>query len=140
MLFCFARIKITTHNTAAKKKTQKQAETLRIKNENKFLYGKKQLNTELYHKHIQSANNWQHIWPNIEQSINQKLQREMVEIHKTQKQKIQTFSKTKTTDTKNNDNSYSRVVNTTDTQFTKEEIHLINKGLNTSYTINRKTG
>jgi hypothetical protein len=46
---------------------------------------------------------------------------ERVEIHKTQQQKIQTLSKTKTTDTKNNDNSNSRVVNTTDTQFTKEE-------------------
>jgi hypothetical protein len=125
----YARIKIPTHNTAAKK-TQKQAQPLRIKNEIKFLYRKKQqLNTQLYHKHIQSGNNWQHIWPNIEQSINQKLQREMVEIHKTQQQKIQTLSKTKTTDTRNNDNSYPRVVNTTDTQFTKEDIHLLHKGL-----------
>jgi hypothetical protein len=78
---------------------------------------------------IQSANNWQHIWPNIEESINQKLQREMEEIHKTQQQKIKTLSKTKTTDTKNKDNSYPRVVNTTDTQFTEEEIYLLNKGL-----------
>jgi hypothetical protein len=118
-----------TNTQHSSQKNTKISTNTKNKNEIKFLYRKKQLNTELYHMHIQSASNWQHIWHNIEQSINQKLQREMVEIHKTQQQKIQTLSKTKTTDTKNKDNSYPGVVNTTDTQFTKEEIHLLNKGL-----------
>jgi hypothetical protein len=62
----------------------------------------------------------------------------MEEIHKTQQQKIQTLSKT--TDTKNKDNSYPRVVNTTDTQFTKEKIHLLNKGLQYNLHHKQKTG
>jgi hypothetical protein len=49
-----------------------QAETLKVKNETKFVYRKKQLNTALYYTHIHNANNWQHIRTNIEQSINSK--------------------------------------------------------------------
>jgi hypothetical protein len=57
----YAQMKIRTHNIAAKK-TQIQAQTLRIKNEIRFLYKKKQqLNKELYllqirHSVIQNSN------------------------------------------------------------------------------------
>jgi hypothetical protein len=74
---------------------------LRIKNEIKFLYKKKQqLNRELHHPHIQNANTWKHTWNNTEQSINQKLQGDMKIIHQKQQQmhnlsKSQTVNKTK---------------------------------------------
>jgi hypothetical protein len=45
--------------------------------------------------HIQNANKWQHTWTNVEQSINQKLQREMEEIHKKQQQKIHNLTTSK---------------------------------------------
>jgi hypothetical protein len=74
-----AQIKIPTNNEAAKK-TLIQAETLRIKNEIKFLYIKKQQNTQLYRIHIYNANIWQQTWINIYQSINLKLQDGMTKI------------------------------------------------------------
>jgi hypothetical protein len=64
----YACIKLPTNNEAARR-TQTQAQTLRIK-EIKFLYKKKQLHTQLYHAHLQNANTWQHTRNNIEQSIN----------------------------------------------------------------------
>jgi hypothetical protein len=58
----YARINIPTYNNAAKK-TQAQVQTLRIKNEIKFLYKKEQqLNIKLYHAHIHNANIWQNTW------------------------------------------------------------------------------
>jgi hypothetical protein len=58
-------------------KRQTQAQTLRIKNGIKFLYKKKQLNTQLNHTHMHNANTWQQTCANTEQSINHKLQQEM---------------------------------------------------------------
>jgi hypothetical protein len=61
----YAHIIIETNNEALKK-TQIQAQTLRIKNEIKFLYKEKQLNAQLYHNHINNINTWQKICINIE--------------------------------------------------------------------------
>jgi hypothetical protein len=63
----------TEHNTKIRTNSHKnsqhfrgsetQTRTLRIKNEIKFLYKKKQhLNKELYNLHIQNANEWGNIW------------------------------------------------------------------------------
>jgi hypothetical protein len=58
----YVRIKVPTYNNAAKK-TQAQAQTLRIKNEIKFIYKKEQqLNIKLYHAHIHNAKIWQNTW------------------------------------------------------------------------------
>jgi hypothetical protein len=55
----YAQIKIPI-NIEAAKKTLSQARALRIKNEIKFLYKKKQnLNIQLYHIHVHNANIWQ---------------------------------------------------------------------------------
>jgi hypothetical protein len=52
--------KTLTHNIAAKK-TQTQAQKLRIKNEIKFLYkNNQQLNKDLYYVHIQNINTWKY--------------------------------------------------------------------------------
>jgi hypothetical protein len=124
----YARIKLPTYNTAAKK-TQTQAQILRIKNEIKFLYIKKQqLNKELYHSHILNANIWQQTWANIEQAIHEKLQQEMTRIHQKQQQKISNLEKSQTTSTTNS-SSYPRVINYSNTQFTQDEILLLSKGM-----------
>lgn len=69
--YAMAQIKIPK-NTEAQKKTLTYALTLRIKNETKFLYKKKQqINTLLYYIH--NVNTWQQTWISIEQSINLKL-------------------------------------------------------------------
>jgi hypothetical protein len=60
----YAQIHIKTANTSeAAKHTETQTRILRIKNEIKFLYKKKQhLNKQLYDLHIQNANEWGNIW------------------------------------------------------------------------------
>jgi hypothetical protein len=84
----YEQIKIPINNEAAEK-ILSQTRTLRIKNEITFLYKKKQsLNIQLYHIHIHYANIWQQTWKNIEQSINQKLQVEMKNVHHRQQRKI----------------------------------------------------
>jgi cobalamin biosynthesis protein CbiD len=89
----YAHIKTQTYNIAARK-TQIQAQTLRIKNEIKCLYKKiQQINKELYYTHIQSANILKSVWNNIEQSINKKLQEEMKTIYEKQQQKIRNLFK-----------------------------------------------
>jgi hypothetical protein len=84
----YAYVKIPTNKNEAARRTQTQAQTLRIKNEIKFLHKKKQLNTQLYYAHIQNANTWQHTWNNIEQSINKKLKQEMEKVYLKQQQKF----------------------------------------------------
>jgi hypothetical protein len=87
----YVHIKTLAHNIAAIKT---QTQTLRIKNEIKFLYKRKQqLDKELYYIHIQYTNTWKYTWNNIEQSINQKLQNKMKIIHEKQQQKIHKLSK-----------------------------------------------
>ena len=90
----YVNMKLPLNNEAAKK-TQKQAQTLRIRNEIKFLYKKKQqLNIQLYHAHIYNANIWQQTWDNIEESINHKLQQEMKIVYLIQQEKLTHMNKT----------------------------------------------
>lgn len=50
---------------------------IHIKHEIKFLYHKKQqIKKELYKTHIQVANQQKNIWQNIEESINEKLNKD----------------------------------------------------------------
>jgi hypothetical protein len=126
----YAFIKIPTTNEAAKKTKKKQAQTLGIKNEIKFLYKKKQqLNLQLYQAHINIANIWQKIWSNIEQSIEEKLKQEMEKVYMKQQQKIANMMRTQTTNTTNNNTKHSSVENYTNIQFTHNEFQLLNKGL-----------
>ena len=132
----YASTKLPINNEAAKK-TQTQAQTLRIKNEIKFLYKKKQqLNTQLYHAHIHNANIWQQTWDSIEKSINHKLQQEMKKVYLKQQEKLTHMNKIQNTGKINNNVNYTRVENRTNIQFTQEEIQLLNKGL--KYNLHQK--
>jgi hypothetical protein len=53
----------------------------------------------------------------------------MEKVHLKQQQKINNMMKTQNTSTHNNSTQYARVVNHTSTQFTANEIQLLNKGL-----------
>jgi phage terminase Nu1 subunit (DNA packaging protein) len=75
----YANIKIKTaaHSEAARL-TEKQTRTLRIKNEIKYLYKKKQqLNKQMYSLHIENANIWGNLWHIISNNINNTLESEM---------------------------------------------------------------
>jgi hypothetical protein len=67
------RIRKSVKINGAAKKSKIQAQTLRIKNDIKFLCKKEQqLNLQIYQAHIRNANIRKKIWRNIEQSIEQK--------------------------------------------------------------------
>jgi hypothetical protein len=88
--------------------------TVRIQNEIKFQYKKKQqLNLQLYEAHINNVNMWQKIGSNIEQSIEQKLKQEMEKVYMKQQRKIANMMRVQTADTINNNTKHSRVENYT---------------------------
>jgi hypothetical protein len=102
----YAHIKIPEYNEAAIKTTQ--AQVLRIQNEIKFLYIKKEhLNKQLYHIHIHNANIWQKTWNNIEEAINYKLQHEMKITHLKQQQKINNMETIQTTRMRSNNQQHT---------------------------------
>ena len=69
----FARIEIPSHSPAAKATTVK-TQTIRVREEIKFLYMKKQqLNKKLYYLHLNIANTWGNPWCYIQDTIETKL-------------------------------------------------------------------
>jgi hypothetical protein len=70
----FARLKIPNNSPAAKT-TLIKAQTIRIKEEIKFLHMKKQqLNRRLYHLHLYLANTWGNSWHYISDTLETKLE------------------------------------------------------------------
>jgi hypothetical protein len=130
----YAAIKVPG-NTMASKITKQKAQYLRIQNEIKFLYKKKQqINKKLYISHLYNAKFWQNSWFHIEQCITNKLQIEIEKKIKNQKEKLNRISKNKEKENNNlisNNNSpfYSRLVNKTKVTFSKTETMLLEKGL-----------
>jgi hypothetical protein len=58
----YANIRIP-HTSAACKVTQRKAQTIRVKEEIKLLYKRKEkLNTSLYNIHLQAAKEWGNSW------------------------------------------------------------------------------
>jgi len=73
----FARIKIPNNSPAAKS-TLRKAQTLRIKEEIKYLYMKKQqLNRRLCYLHLSMANTWGNTWQYIRDTIETKLKKQI---------------------------------------------------------------
>ena len=94
----YARIKVPKTSPAAKF-TLHKAQNLRIKDELKYLYAKKQqLNLQIYHLHISLANTWWIPWPNVLHSIEEKLRKAMTPICKNVNSKLNklTLVQTKT--------------------------------------------
>jgi hypothetical protein len=65
----YAKIKVP-HTSAASTVTQIKAQSIRVKEEIKLLYKKKdKLNTDLYNSHLQAAKEWGSIWHLVYQTI-----------------------------------------------------------------------
>jgi hypothetical protein len=74
----YAQVKLYSHNKSIIKHTEPKITKIRIKNEIKFLYAKKQmLNGTLYKLHLQAANEWGRSWDIINQNITHKLERKI---------------------------------------------------------------
>jgi hypothetical protein len=73
----YVKVKVSGNSLQAIK-TQKTAEYIRIKNELKFLYKKKQsINNQLYSVHLEAVPYWDRNWKFIEESIQEKLKLEI---------------------------------------------------------------
>jgi hypothetical protein len=69
----YANIKVPSTSPASKTTSQK-IHIIRIKDEIKFLYKKKQqLNKDLYHIHLKAAQEWGNLWNIVINSINDKV-------------------------------------------------------------------
>jgi hypothetical protein len=134
----YARFKIPNRHPAAKT-TAFKAQSMRVKEEIKFLYMKKQqLNTKLYHVHLNAANTWGNTWYYIQGIIEAKLNRQMKEKYVKLGKKLQKLALEQTTTPKTFHDFYPRVVNKSNIAFTKGEITLLNKGL--KYNLHHKKG
>jgi len=114
----------------------KKIQTIRINDEIKVLYKKKEKpNIDLYSIHLKAAQEWGRTWyfivDCIHESINQELEKKYKPIEEKLKNLVHT--QTKTLDCKRN--FYPRVINKTDLTFTNDELTLLN---NTILIINIK--
>ena len=79
----YANIKIP-YTSPATNITQKKIQTIRLKDEIKFLYKKDKLNNDLYSIHLKAAQEWGSTWyvilDSIHDSINQELERSLKSI------------------------------------------------------------
>jgi hypothetical protein len=76
---------------------KRAAENIRIRNEIKFLYKKKQqLNRLLYESHLDNALVWDKLWIVIESSINGKLEAVMKSKYQVQERKLKKLRERKT--------------------------------------------
>jgi hypothetical protein len=116
----------------ATKLTQRQAQKLRIKNELKFLYIKKQhINKLLYEAHLINAQFWQNYWPIIENDINQGLNEESNIHYNKIKNKIINLGQQQLDKTQQcmERKFYPRVHNMTNIHFKDNEYDLLSRGI-----------
>ena len=106
-----------------------------INQEIKFLYTKKQkLNEQLYNLHLKCATTWQNYWHIIQSTIDSKLQQEIEMHYNNLNHKLDNLQKNQHGKNKAQHNSkgqhfYPRTVKLTKIKFTKEEMALLNHGL-----------
>jgi len=125
----YAKVKFT-NTSPASQTTAKKAQLIRIKDEIKFLYKKKEeLNQKLYETHLQAAKEWGKTWHTIYNSIQDALDREAQRKYKTMDDKIHKLTQSQSKESRNNTLFYPRVKNKTTITFSKEEMELLNKGL-----------
>jgi hypothetical protein len=125
----FARLKIPNNSPAAKT-TVIKAQTLRIKQEIRFLHIKKQkLNSRLYHLHLHLADTWGNSWHYISDTIEAKLETLMKGKYQKLERKLLNLSQNQVKTTAEHCTFYPRVINNTDITFSDNEITLLNKGL-----------
>jgi hypothetical protein len=131
----YAYTKSKEHNRYATKRLQNQIHILKIKNELKFWYMKKQhLNKTLYKLQLKNSNEWKSLGDTISQSIDKKLELKMSKKYSTLNKKLKKLKETQTNNQEYNHNHtthtfFKRTENLTDVTFKDEEMQLLNKGL-----------
>jgi hypothetical protein len=126
----YVQIHIKSADTSeAAKRTETQVRTLKIKNEIKFLYKKKQqLNKELYTLHLLNANNeWGNIWNIIAAYITDALENAMKHKYNNINRKVQSLRNEQGKDTQ--PTTYTFHKNLINIIFTNDETQLLSKGL-----------
>jgi hypothetical protein len=115
--------------------TLKAATHHRINEEIKFLHAQKtRLNKHLYHINLMCAAAWPHYWLTIRDILEEQLRNEMDANYKILNSKLDKLIETQDqrhshTTRLYNQQRYPRLVNMTQIHFTKEEINLLDKGL-----------
>jgi hypothetical protein len=118
------------HNSPASHVTQQKAQILRIKDEIKFLYRRKDhLNKDLYGIHLQAATEWGTLWDLISTSIHNTTQNLMEKKYTTISHKIKKNNEQNVHTSDRSHIFYPRIMNRTDIMFTPKEETLLQKGL-----------
>jgi hypothetical protein len=114
----------------ASQMTQKKVHIIRVKDEIKLLYKKKQkLNMELYNAHLKAALEWGNMWHTIMDHILITVNQEADKKYKIINAKLNQLTKTQTNNPDFYKQFYPRVINNTNITFTNDEMSLLNKGL-----------
>jgi hypothetical protein len=125
----YANIKIPVTSKAAKV-TQSKISTIRIKDEIKFLYKKKDhLNKELFQAHLKVAQEWGNTWHLIREYLHSSIHVTTDRKYNALKQKLNKLEHAQTNTPKQQHTFYPRVINNTSIQFSTDELILLNKGL-----------
>jgi hypothetical protein len=129
----YAKVKIHSHSQTIKKLTEEKAAEIRIKNEIRFLYSKKQyLNKILYESHLDNANKWGHLWNIIYDDITEKIETRMRTNYVNLNNKLRKLEHSNAHTGSRytcNESFHERTINLTNTSFTNDEMQLLNKGL-----------
>jgi hypothetical protein len=118
------------NTSPAHKHTQQKLPTIRIKDDIKYLYSKKQkLNLQLYHLHITLANTWDRTWAYIHNAIEDKLGKEAKTKYNTLDRKLDRLTQAQKITPHIPHTFHPRLVNNTNIHFSKGETTLLQKGL-----------
>jgi hypothetical protein len=125
------------YTSSATNITQKKTQIIRLKDEIKFLYTKKQkLKNDLYRIHLKAAHEWGNTWYTNLESVHESISQELERKYKTTEEKLKKKYIPRPKKPDNMGNFYLRVIKETDITFTSYELTLFNKGL--KYNLNHK--
>jgi len=115
----YAKIKIPSSSPAAKH-TLRNAQTIRIKDEIRFLHIKKQqLNHQLFRLHLSLAEAWDKLWPFIQERIEENLQKIIKSKYKILDSKLLRLTQQQTITPNEPHLFFPKVVNNTNITFSK---------------------
>ena len=125
----YANIKIP-NTSPARKHTQQKIPVIRIKDEIRYLYSKKQeLNQQIFHLHLALAHAWGNTWQYIYEGIDEKLGRDTKAKYRILDRKLDHLAKTQNKTPHRTQTFHPRLINNTDIKFSKNETALLQKGL-----------
>ena len=134
----YANIKLP-NTSPATRTTQKKIHTVRIKDEIRFLYKKKQkLNNDLYKIHLKAAQEWGNSWYTILDSVIESTNFELERKYKTIDAKLNKICNSQNQSNTLQKQFYPRVDNRTNITFSSDELTLLNKGLKYSLNFKRR--